>query len=119
MTNEGMQRSIIAAAAVRTNDHLSIEIGHWSFPSLVISSFGFFSFFFSINCIRSEKDRRGFLPSSCALVSGLTTLGLVGARSRMRGASSCRGGPPCGRRCGREGGPCCGRPPEGGGPPAG
>src|SRR4051812_49325186 len=99
--------------------HWSLVIGHWSLVighwSLVIGSSpppsGFFSFFFSINCIKSENERSGFLPSSWALVSGLTTLGFVAGRSITRGPSSRRGGPPWVRRpagrCRGGGGPCC------------
>src|SRR4051812_5461468 len=47
-----------------------------------------FSFFFSISCFRSEKERMGAFPSSIALVSGLTILGLVGGRSMTLGYCS-------------------------------
>lgn len=42
-------------------------------------------FFLSNSCIRSENERIGSLPSSCALVIGLTFLGLVEARSIVLG----------------------------------
>src|SRR5688572_8269069 len=79
-------------------------------------------FFLSKSCIRSENERIGSLPSSCALVIGLTFLGLVGARSIVLGCCACGGRPrpwsrlpPVGRggRC-----PCGGAPaPTGCAPP--